>query len=47
MFKKIVLVALCVASATVAATNTVSAHPTQKGPVPTAPKGLCFPGTPC
>ena len=47
MLKMIVLVALFVASATIAATSTVSAHPTQKGPVPTAPKGLCFPGKPC
>lgn len=41
MLKKIVLVALFVASGTVAAAGPVFAHPSQKAPVPTAPKGFC------
>jgi hypothetical protein len=41
MLKKIVLVALFVASTTVAAASTVLAYPTQKAPVPAAPKGFC------
>ena len=47
MLKKIVLVALLGASATIAAAGTVSAHPAVKAPVPTAPQGLCRPGMPC
>jgi hypothetical protein len=41
MLKKIVLIALFVASAAVGATATVSAHSATKAPVPTAPQALC------
>jgi hypothetical protein len=41
MLKKIVLVALFVASAAIAATGTVFAHSATKAPVPTAPRALC------
>jgi len=44
MLKKIVLAALFVAVST---TGTVFAHSATKAPVPTAPQGLCRPGTPC
>jgi hypothetical protein len=44
MLKKIVLVALFVAAS---ATGTVFAHSATKAPVPTAPQGLCAPGTKC
>ncbi len=47
MLKKIMLVALFAASATIAATGTVSAHPTRRVPLPVAPQGLCRPGLPC
>ena len=43
MLKKIVLVALFLASAAVAATGTVFAHSAMKAPVPEAPQGLCPP----
>jgi hypothetical protein len=43
MLKKIVLVALFVASAAVGATGTVRAHSAPKVPVLTAPHGLCVP----
>lgn len=43
MLKKIVLVALFVASAAVGATGTVFAHPVLKAPVPKAPQGFCPP----
>ena len=46
MLKKIVLIALFVASTAVGATGTVFAHSVQKAPVPTAPKGFC-PGLLC
>lgn len=41
MLKKIVLVALFVASTAIGATGTVFAHPARKAPVPTAPQGFC------
>lgn len=43
MLKKIVLVALFVASATIAAAGTVSARSAVKAPIPAAPKGFCPP----
>jgi hypothetical protein len=43
MLKKIMLVALFVATAAVGAAGTVWAHPTQTAPVPKAPKGFCPP----
>ncbi len=47
MLKKIVLVALFVASATIAAAGTVFAHPTMKAPVPETPRGFCPLGNHC
>jgi hypothetical protein len=47
MLKKIVLVALFIASASIAAAGTVFARPTQKAPVPAAPELLCRPGMIC
>jgi hypothetical protein len=47
MLKKIVLVALFVASGTVAAAGTVFAHSAPKAPVPAAPQGFCGPGMHC
>lgn len=41
MLKKIVLVALFVASAAVGTAGTVSAHPAMSAPVPTPPQGFC------
>lgn len=47
MLKKIVLVALFAASATIAAVSPAFARSAPKAPVPTAPQGLCPPGTHC
>ena len=47
MLKKIVLVALFVASAAVGTVGTVSAHPATMDPVPTTPQGFCWMGMPC
>jgi hypothetical protein len=46
MLKKIVLVALFVASAA-ATTSTVFAHSAQTAPVPTAPQGFSCPAGKC
>ena len=47
MLKKIVLVALFVASAAVATTGTVFAHSVTMAPEPTAPQGFCVMGVFC
>jgi len=47
MLKKIVLVALFVASAAVGTAGTVFAHPTQKAPIAPAPKGFPCPAGLC
>jgi hypothetical protein len=47
MLKKIVLVALFVASAAVGATGTASAQPVTSAPVPTAPQAFCAMGLFC
>jgi hypothetical protein len=48
MLKKTSLVALFIVATAVGATGTVFAHSAKKAPVPTAPKGFCFPvGMPC
>jgi hypothetical protein len=44
MLKKIVLVALFVASAAIGTTGTVFAHSSQKAPGPKAPQLFCPPG---
>ena len=41
MLKKIVLVALFVASAAIGTAGTVFAHSAMKAPVPEAPQGFC------
>ena len=47
MLKKIVLVALFVASAAIATTGTVSAHSVTISPEPNAPQGFCAVGIFC